>query len=164
MFDVISAAKDTQWLTFPSLSTKYKHPHVANEEIDFQVVPGKNYYVEFNKKFGFELLRTVNKDGKDMIQRAKKRQFDDLSCGAISKLCGSEIAIGQTTGFIRIFSTQTGDYMPYKFTPDRIGNSVVCLDYSSNDEYLAAVYDSYDINLFSMETNLKTDTFRFDGL
>lgn len=164
MFDVISAAKNTQWLSFPRSCTKYSYSHVANEDIDFQVVPGKNYFAEFNKKSGFELLRTTNKDGKDIIQRAKKRELDDLSCGAISKLYGSEIAIGLTTGFIRIFSTQTGDYMPYKFKPDRIGNSVVCLDYSNNDEYLAAVYDSYDINLFGMKTKIKTDTFRFDGL
>lgn len=164
MLDVISAAKNTQWLSFPTLCSKYIHSHVANEAVDLQIVPGKNYFAEFNKKFGFEVLRTTSKDNVDIIQRAKKRQFDDLSCGAISKLCGSEIAIGMTTGFIRIFSTQTGDYMPFKFKPDRIGNSVIGLDYSNNDEYLAAVYDSSDVNLFGMKTSIKTDTFRFDGL
>lgn len=164
MFDVISTAKNTQWLSFPTLCSKYTHSHVANEAVDLQVVPGKNYFAEFNRKFGFEVLRTTNKDNKDIIQRAKKRQFEDLSCGAISKLCGSEIAIGMTTGFIRIFSTQASDFMPFKFKPDRIGNSVICLDYSNTDEYLAAVYDSSDINLFGLKTSVKTDTFRFDGM
>lgn len=164
MFDVISTAKNTQWNSFPTLCSKYSYSHVANEAVDFQVIPGKNCFVEFNKKFGFELLRTVNKDNKELIQRIKKRQVDDLSCGAISKVNGGEIALGTTTGFVRLFSVQSGDFVPVKFKPDRIGNSVIGLDYSNTDEYLAAVYDSSDINLFGLKTGIKTDTFRFDGL
>lgn len=164
MFDVISTAKNTQWNSFPTLCSKYSYTHVANEAVDFQVVPGKKCFVEFNKKFGFELLRTVNKNSKELIQRIKKRQVDDLSCGAISKVSGGEIALGTTTGFVRLFSVESGDYVPVKFKPDRIGNSVIGLDYSNTDEYLAAVYDNSDINLFGLKTGIKTDTFRFDGL
>lgn len=164
MFDVISTAKNTQWSSFPTLCSKYTHSHVANETVDFQVIPGKNCFVEFNKKFGFELMRTINKDNKEVIQRIKKRQVDDISCGSISKTSGSEIAIGMTTGFIRLYNVQNGEYIPFKFKPDRIGNSVVGMDYSNTDEYLAAVYDSADINLYGLKTGIKTDTFRFDGL
>lgn len=163
MYDVISTAKNTQWLSFPTLNPKCQYSHVANETVDFQVFPGTNGFVEFNKSFGFELLRAISKDNKDVIQRVKKRQFSDLSCGCISKLCGSEIAIGTTTGTIRIFSVKTGDYMPIKFKPDRIGNSVVSLDYSKTGEFLAAAYDSADINLFSLKSNTKVDTYRFNG-
>lgn len=163
MFDVISTSKSTQWLSFPSLNSKCTYSHVANEAVDFRVVPDKNGFVEFNKSFGFELLRAINKDNKDVIQRVKKRQFTDLSCGAISKLCGSEIALGTIAGNIRIFSVQNGDYMPIKFKPDRIGNSVVDLDYSKTDEFLAAAYDNSDINVFSLKSNAKVNTFRFSG-
>lgn len=163
MFDVISTAKNTQWISFPTLTSKYTHPHVANESVDFQVIPGKNCFVEFNKKFGFELLRTRDKDNKEVIQRIKKRKVDDISCGAISS-SGGQISIGMTTGFIRLFNVQSGEYVPVKFKPDRMGNSVVGLDYSSTDEYLAAVYDSADVNLFGLKTGIKTDTFRFPGM
>ncbi|XP_055309268.1 uncharacterized protein LOC129573096 [Sitodiplosis mosellana] len=163
MFDVISTAKNTQWITFPTLGSKYTHSHVANEAVDFQVIPGKNCFVEFNKKFGFELLRTRDKDNKEVIQRIKKRQVDDISCGAIAS-SGGQIGIGMTTGFIRLFNVQSGEYVPIKFKPDRMGNSVVGLDYSSTDEYLAAVYDSADVNLFGLKTGIKTDTFRLAGI
>lgn len=164
MFDVISTSKNTQWLTFPSLNSKCtSYSHVGNESVDFQVIPGQSGFAEFNKSFGFELLRAINKDNKDVIQRVKKRQFTDLSCGAISKLCGSEIAIGTITGNIRIFSVQNGDYMPIKFKPDRIGNSVVDLDYSKTDAFLAATYDSNDINVFNMKSSAKESTFRLSG-
>ncbi|XP_031619157.1 uncharacterized protein LOC116338189 [Contarinia nasturtii] len=163
MFDVIATAKKTQWLSFPTLSSKYTHPHVGDETVDFQVIPGKNCFVEFNKKFGFELLRTINSDGKEQIQRIKKRRVDDISCGAIAKVNGEEIALGMTTGIIRFFHVRSGEYMPIKFQPDRLGNSVVGLDYSNTNEYLAAVYDSADINLFALKTGMKTDTFKFSG-
>lgn len=164
MFDVISTAKCTQWSSFPKLCSISSYKHVANEAVDFQVIPGKNCFVEFNKKFGFELLRTVNKDNKETIQRIKKHQVIDISCGAIAKGSGAEIAIGLTTGFIRLFNLQSGDYIPIKFKPDRLGNSVIHLDYSNTDDYLAAVYDNSDINLFGLKTGIKTDTFKFDGL
>lgn len=163
MLDVISTSKNTQWSSFPTLCTQQSYSHVANDAVDFQVIPGKNCFAEFNKKFGFELLRTVNKDGKQLIQRIKKRKVDDLSSGAISKVLGNEIAIGLTTGYVRFFGVETADFLPYKFKPDRIGNSVIGLDYSRTDEYLAAVYESADVNLFGLKTGIKIDTFRLDG-
>ncbi|XP_031619153.1 uncharacterized protein LOC116338185 isoform X2 [Contarinia nasturtii] len=164
MFDVIATAKNTQWLSFPTLNSTYSYSHVANDAVDFQVIPSKNCFVEFNKKFGFELLRTINIDGKDAIQRIKKRKVDDVSCGAIAKVNGEEIALGMTTGFIRLFNVTSGEFLPHKFKPDRVGNSVIGLDYSNTDEYLAAVYDSADINLYGLKTGIRTDTFKLSGI
>lgn len=164
MFDVIATAKNTKWLSFPTLCTKYTHSHICDEAGDLQVVPGKNCFVEFNKKFGFELLRTINQNNKESFQRIKKRHVDDISCGAITKVCGGQIAIGLNTGFIRLFNVKSGEYVPFKFRPDRMGNSVVGLDYSSTDEYLAALYDSTDINLFELKTGIKTEVFRLPGM
>lgn len=164
MFDVIATAKNTQWLSYPGLFSNYTYSHVENDAVDFQVIPGKNIFVGFNKKFGFELLRTVNHDGKDIIQRIKKRKLDDVSCGAITKTNGDEIALGMTTGFIRMFSVTSGEMAPHKFKPDRIGNSVVSLDYSNTGEYLAAVYDSTDIGLYGLKTGVRTNTFKLSGM
>lgn len=163
MFDIISTARNTHWSSFPDICSKYEQSHVSNASCDFEVIPGKNCFVEFNKKFGFELMRTAYRDNKEVIQRIKKRQVDEISCGTISN-AGTEIAIGQTTGFIRLFSVQTGNYIPIKFKPERVGNCVVDLDYSNSDEYLAAVYESGEIYLFGMKTGVKTNTFKFDGL
>lgn len=112
MTEIISSGKNTQWHTFPNLYTKYTYSHISNEAVDFQVIPGKNGFLEINKKFGFELLRTQHKNGIDLIQRVKKRQMDDLYCGATSKIHGDELALGLSTGFIKIFDCQSGDFIP----------------------------------------------------
>lgn len=163
MVDVISSGKNTQWHSFPSLHTKCTYSHIGNEPVDFQVVPGRNCFLEINKKAGFELLRTLQKNNEEKIQRLKKHQLDDLNCGAVSKGFGCELALGMTTGFIRIFDVQTSQYTRRKLKPDKIGNSVVYLDYSNCDQYLAALYDSGDINLYGLKTGVKTDVLRFDG-
>lgn len=163
MVEIVSSGKNTQWHTFPNIQTKCTYPHVANEPIDFQLVAGRNCFLEVNKKSGFELLRTMSKNGTDSIQRVKKRALSDLQCGAPGKMFGSEIALGLSSGYIRIFSLEHNEYIPLKLKPDKIGNSVVCLDYSNCEEYLAALYDSGDINLFGLKTSVKTDVFQFDG-
>lgn len=163
MVEIVSSGKNTQWHTFPNLQTKCTYSHIADEPIDFQLVAGRNCFLEVNKKSGFELLRTISKNGIGSIQRVKKRQMCDLQCGAPSKMFGSEIALGLSTGFIRIFSVQHNEFMPIKLKPDKIGNSVVFLDYSNCDEHLAALYDSGDICLYGLKTAVKTDVFQFDG-
>lgn len=119
MLDVITSGKNTQWHTFPNLHTKCTYSHIANEPVDFQVVPGHNCFLEINRKSGFELLRARNKDGTDLFQRIKKRQLDDLYCGATSKIYGSQLALGMSTGFIRIFDVQSGDFRPNKIKPGK---------------------------------------------
>lgn len=46
---------------------------------------------------------------------------------------------------------------------DKLGNSVIGLDYSCCDEYLASLYDTGDINLYGLKTGVKMDLFRMDG-
>lgn len=48
-------------------------------------------------------------------------------------------------------------------TLDKIGNSVIALDYSNCDEYLASLYENGDINFYGLKTGVKTDVFRLDG-
>lgn len=163
MFDIISSGKNTQWHSFPILHTKSSYSHIANESIDFQLVAGRNCFLEVNKKSGFELLRTINKNGTDSIQRMLKRNMSDLQCGAPSKMYGNEVALGLSTGFIRIYSLDHNELMPIKLKPDKVGNSVACLDYSNCDEHLAALYDSGDICLYGLKTSVKTDVYHFDG-
>lgn len=163
MVEIVSSGKNTQWHTFPNLRTKCTYSHIADEPIDFQLVGGRNCFLEVNKKSGFELLRTMSRNGNDLIQRVKKRQMCDLQCGAPSKMFGSEIALGLSTGFIRIYSLEHNEFMPIKLKPDKVGNSVQCMDYTSCDEHLVALYDSGDVCLYGLKTCVKTDVFQFDG-
>lgn len=163
MFDVISSSKNTQWHSFPNLMTKYNYSHISNEPVDFQLITNRNYFLEVNKKSGFELLRTQSKNNVDIIQRVKKRQMDDLRYAAVSKMYGSEIALGLSNGMIRLFNLEQGDFMPLKLKPNKIGDPVVCLDYSNCDEYLAALFDSRVINIYGLKTNIKTDDLQIDS-
>lgn len=163
MFEIISSAENTQWHTFPEFSTKYSYSHVANEKVDFELVSDRNYFLEINKKCGFELLRTCKKNHVEIIQRVKKRQLDDLQCATVSRVYGSEVALGLSTGFVRLFSLKSGNFLPIKLKPNEIGNSVSALSFSCLDEHLAILYESGDISIFGMKTSVKTDTFRFDG-
>lgn len=121
MLDVVSTAKNTNWFSFPTLCTKGTYSHVENQDVDFQVIPNQNSFIEFNKKFGFELLRTVHSNGKSIVQRVSKRQIENLSCGAVSKTTGDDFAIGLSTGYIRIFNIKSNDFTPVKFKPEKIG-------------------------------------------
>lgn len=164
MLEVISTAGNTQWHTFPHFATKYTYSHVANEKVDFEMVADRNYFVEINKKCGFELLRTSRKNNMDLIQRIKKRQLDDLQCAAISRVEGTEVALGLSTGFVRLFSLRNGSFLPIKLKPNEIGNSVTGLSYSCSDEHLSVLYENGVVSIFGIKTNIKTDTLQFDGM
>lgn len=164
MLDIVSTEYNTEWLSFPSLTRKRLYPNSINQIVDFQVIPNKrNVFAVFNKKCSFELLRAASNAESHKLQRIKKGRVDDLSCGAVSKMYGSELAIGMSTGFIKIFSVESGQFMPFRFRPDQIGNAVIGLDYSSNDEHLAAAYDSGDVGLFNLKAGVKTNVFNCNG-
>lgn len=161
MFDVISSYTSTNLHSFPNLQSKCTYLHAGDGVADFQVFSGKNGFMSINKKSGFELLQTLNENGTDSIQRLKKCQVDDLECGAVSKLnVGSELALGTSTGYIRIFNTEKANFMPVKLNAEK--SPVVGLDYSICDQYLAALYDNFTVNIFGLKTGVKTDAFRCD--
>lgn len=163
MFDLISTAHSTEWLSFPNLSIKYSYPNPNNQIVDCQVIPNRNCFALFNRTSNFELLRTVIQPDRNQIQRIKKGKADELSCGALSKLYGSELALGMNTGFVRLFSVQAGQFMPFKFRPNQTGNAVIGMDYSGNDEHLAVAYNVGDVSLFNLKAGVKTSVFNTAG-
>lgn len=163
MLDLISTAHSTEWLSFANLSTKYSYSNPNDQIVDCQVIPNRNCFALFNRKSNFELLRTVIQPDLNKIQRIKKGRADELSCGAISKLYGSELALGMDTGFVRLFSVQSGQFLPFKFRPNQTGNAVVGIDYSGNDEHLAVAYNVGDVSLFNLKGGVKTNVFNATG-
>lgn len=191
MFDVISSAKSTRWLSFPTLDIHSTHPHAFKQDVDFQLTPEQNMFVQFNKSYGVEILQTGIANGKRIVASIKKFEVEDLSSGAVSKVTGNSLAIGMRNGVIRFFDRAANEFTPVKFKPDKISKyllhlysmqtrwylncslikrgyfltsdqSVSALEFSCCDGYLAAVYDNSDINLYGLRTGIKTDTFRLD--
>lgn len=124
MYEIVSSGKNTQWHCFPKFQTKCTYSHIANEPVDIHALPGTNSFLEINKKYGFELLRTYNKDGADIIQRVKKCQLDDVNCGATTTTNVGEIALGLSTGFIRMFNISTGKFLSSKLPPGKISTII----------------------------------------
>lgn len=119
MFDVISSGKNTKWLEFPTLNTNSTYAHTLNEEIDFQVQPRQNIVVGFNKSYGFELLQTGSLTDRKIIKPIKKQPVENLSCGAVSKTTGNELAIGLKNGDIRVFDIRSNDFTSAKLKADK---------------------------------------------
>lgn len=185
MVDIISAAKDFKWLTFPTLNTHSTYTHALNQEVDFQVILEENSFVGFNKGYGIEILRTGIANGNELVKSISKHPTEGISCGAVSKVSAGELAVGMKNGFIRLFSASSNAFTGIQFKPDKPSeynfddislnycnlkkmffsdNSVTSLDYSCCNGYLAAVYDNADVSVFGLKTGIKTDTVRLDGL
>lgn len=109
-YEIVSSGKNTQWHCFPKFHTKCTYSHIANELVDFQIISTTNTFLEINKKHGFELLRTYNVENADILQRVKKCQLDDISAGGACKTSVGEVALGFTTGFVRIFDIAKGKF------------------------------------------------------
>lgn len=119
MFDVISAGRNTKWLAFPTLSSHSTYSHTLNQEVDFQVVPRQNVFVGFNKSYGFELLQTGIVAGQKIVKPIKKQPIAELSCGAVSKTTGNELALGVKNGDVRVFDIRSNDFTAVKLRADR---------------------------------------------
>lgn len=145
MFDVISTAKNTKWLAFPTLNTHATRSHALNQEVDFQVTSDQNVFVAFNKSYGIELLHAGIANGERIVKPIQKYPTDGLSCGAVSKVTGN-LAIGMTNGFIRFFDIAANDFTSVKFKPDK--NSEYFLYALANDR----CYSEYSLTkcLFSL--------------
>lgn len=119
MVDTISTAKDLKWLTFPTLKSLSTYAHALNQEVDFQVIPGQNSFVGFNKSYGIELLRTGIANGQRIVKPILKHPIEGVSCGAVSKVSGSDLAVGMKNGFIRLFNTSSNEFTGVQFKPDK---------------------------------------------
>lgn len=118
MLELISSGRNTKLHTFPTLATQFTYPHHEDESQSLSVFPGKKLFLTVNRSNGFELLRTTEKNGSGIIQRLKKRQMNDVECGACSNST-KEVALGLATGFIRFFSVKTAEMSSVKFRPGK---------------------------------------------
>lgn len=64
MSQIISCSKTTKLLDFPNFNTISKYDRQNDISTDFQFFNGKKMFLESNKKYGIELMRIKNVDGK----------------------------------------------------------------------------------------------------
>ncbi|XP_055632188.1 uncharacterized protein LOC129772525 [Toxorhynchites rutilus septentrionalis] len=161
MYEVISCAKDTQLHTFPSFNLLSTSAHVNGNGSDCQFFPASKLFLRANKNWGVEMMRIKTVDGKPTLGNVKKITMDNLYCVACPKTDREDIAIGLTSGVIRLMNYKKSSATK-RFEADRIANGVTCLDFNATDDCLAAVYESGTVNLFGIKTNARVATMTFD--
>lgn len=87
--------------------------------------------------------------------------MDNLYCVACPKKDCEEIAVGLTSGAIRLINYRKLSHTK-RFDADRLTNGVTFMDFSSTDEFLAAVFESGSVNLYGTKTNSRMATMTFD--
>ncbi|XP_058451526.1 uncharacterized protein LOC131430507 [Malaya genurostris] len=161
MYEIISCAKDTQLHTFPALECLCISPHVNNNVSDVQFFPAMKLFLRANKSWGVEMMRIKDVEGKPTISNVKKITMDNLYCVACPKSDREDIAIGLTSGLIRLMNYKKSTNTK-RLEADRLANGVTFLDFSATDDFLAAVYESGTVNLFGMKTSSRVATMTFD--
>ncbi|XP_058815611.1 uncharacterized protein LOC131679074 [Topomyia yanbarensis] len=161
MYDIISCAKDTQLHTFPAMEPLCTSAHVNSNGSDCHFFPDKKLFLRTNKNWGVEMMRIKDVEGKPTIANVKKITMDSLYCVACPKTDREEIAIGFTSGLIRLMNYKKSTNTK-RLEPDRLANGVTFMDFSITDDVLAAVYENGTVNLYGMKTSSRVATMTFD--
>ncbi|XP_030382813.1 uncharacterized protein LOC115630417 isoform X2 [Scaptodrosophila lebanonensis] len=159
---LISTAKQTVLSDFADLETKSTYVHANGETTDFQFNAQKKVFVEVEKTTGLAVMRIKEKQEKaPEIQRVRKLTIDNAFCVGCAKQSLEEIAVGQSTGFVKLYNYRTAQLI-HRFPADQPRSTVLYVDYNSTDEYIAAVRESGSINIYGTKTKNKIETLTFD--
>ena len=170
--EIISSERSTTLSGFPDFKTKFIYRHANNEANDFQFFGKKRLFIEVNKKSGLEFLRIlrptpINNDTNNdiatsnSISRVRKMRIENLFCVGCPKQGHDEIALGLSTGQIKLLDYKTTT-LTSKFVAENARHSVVSLDFNASDEYLSSVYENGTINIYGIKTKTKLETLNVD--
>lgn len=164
MLHLISSSVSTQLHSFPDLATLHTHAHPDNERHDLHHAPDTNLFVTSAVASGFEVLRRTVRVGQGaQFQRVQKVLATEAACAALSWGRAPEMAVGMGGGSVRFW-----DFKQQAFTAKKLrsesqrAGGVAALAYSSCNELLGAVYDSGEIGVYGLKTNVKMDSFPLD--
>nr|XP_029729417.1 protein NEDD1 [Aedes albopictus] len=166
MYEILSCAKNTQLHSFPSLDVLGVGTHAndgkdSNESV-CQFFPRTKLFLRTNRNWGVELLRIKDINGMPTMAHVQKRTIDNLYCVACPKTAIEEVAVGMTSGSIRLMNLKNTTAGLKRLDTDRLTNGVICMDYSANDDFLAAVYENGTVNLYGTKTNSRVGSMAFD--
>ncbi|XP_068145223.1 protein NEDD1 [Drosophila tropicalis] len=158
---LISTSKITVLSDFADLETKSTFVHANGETSDFQFNQ-RRLFVEVDKKAGLAVMRIKEKEDKaPEIQRVRKLTIDNAFCVCCAKQSTEEIAVGQSTGYVKLYNYRTAQLI-HRFPADSSRSAILYVDYNANDEYIAAVTESGSTNIYGTKTQRKIDTIHID--
>lgn len=166
MYEILSCAKNTQLHSFPSLEVLGQGAHAndgkdSNESV-CQFFPRTKLFLRTNRNWGVELLRIKEIAGKPTMAHVQKRTIDNLYCVACPKTAVEEVAVGMTSGSIRLMNLKNTTAGLKRLDTDRLTNGVIFMDFNATDDFLAAVYENGTVNLYGTKTNSRVGSMTFD--
>ncbi|XP_055597654.1 uncharacterized protein LOC129747446 [Uranotaenia lowii] len=161
MYEIISCAKDSQLHSFPAFESLCSSGHVNEDGSDLQFFTDRRMFARVNKNWGIEMMRIKTVEGKPVFANVKKILTDNLYCVACPKADREEIAVGLTSGGIRLMGYKKASSAK-RLEADRINNGVTFMDFNATDELLAAVYENGSVNVYGMKTSSRLYNLAFD--
>ncbi|ALC39988.1 Grip71 [Drosophila busckii] len=159
---LISTSKKTVLSDFADLETKSIFEHTNGESTDFQFNAQRRVFVEVDRKAGLSVMRIKEKhQNTPEIQRVRKLTIENVYSVCCAKTASNQIAIGQSSGFVKQFDFRTAELI-HRYPADPSRGSVLFVDYNCTDEYIAAVMESGKINIFGTKTKQKMETLSID--
>ncbi|XP_017859886.1 PREDICTED: uncharacterized protein LOC108611648 [Drosophila arizonae] len=159
---LISTSKKTILSDFADLETKSVFEHANGESTDFQFNAQRRVFVEVDKKAGLAVMRIKEKQpNAPEIQRVRKLTIDNAYSVCCAKTASNQIAIGQSSGFVKLFDFRTAE-MIHRYPADQSRSTVLYVDYNCTDDYIAAVLESGKINIYGTKTKQKIETVTID--
>ncbi|KAL7741607.1 hypothetical protein ACLKA6_019377 [Drosophila palustris] len=159
---LISTSKKTVLSDFADLETKSAYVHANGEQTDFQFNAQRRVFVEVDKKAGLAVMRIKeNQQNAPEIQRVRKLTIDNAYSVCCAKMAPNQIAIGQSSGFVKLFDFRTAQLI-HRYPANSSRSTVLCLDYNCTDEYIAVVLEDGKINICGTKTKQKIETLALD--
>ncbi|XP_058815613.1 uncharacterized protein LOC131679075 [Topomyia yanbarensis] len=162
MYEIVSCAENTRLHTFPALERLCTIAHPNSNGSDCHFFPAMKLFLRTNKNFGVEMMRIDEVDGRPTIVNVGKIGMQGLNCVACPKLIREDIAMGSSSGLIRLLNyrkiTKTK-----RLEPDRLTDGVTSLDYNTTDDVLAVAYQSGMVNLYGMKNHSREATIKLDA-
>lgn len=98
----------------------------------------------------------------ELISKVKGENISAISfCSSRKNKLGSNYSAGYTTGKIKTFDINSK--IISEFAAPTSASRVIFLDYNSSDENLACVYENGKVNIYGLQTSVKTNSFDFDN-
>ncbi|EDW03326.1 GH11178 [Drosophila grimshawi] len=159
---IVSTSKKTILSDFADLETKSTFLHANGEATDFQFNAQRCVFVEVDKKAGLTVMRIKEKqENVPEIQRVRKLTIENAYSVCCAKTACNQIAIGQSSGFVKLFNFSTAQLI-HSYPADKSSSTVLYVDYNCTDDYIAAVLEGGQINIYGTRTKQKMESITID--
>ncbi|XP_032598372.2 uncharacterized protein LOC116806258 [Drosophila grimshawi] len=159
---IVSTSKKTILSDFADLETKSTFLHANGEATDFQFNAQRRVFVEVDKKAGLTVMRIKEKqENVPEIQRVRKLTIENAYSVCCAKTACNQIAIGQSSGFVKLFNFSTAQLI-HSYPANQSSSTVLYVDYNCTDDYIAAVLEGGQINIYGTRTKQKMESITID--